>query len=153
MEKQHITLSDSDRVYLKDLLSKGTMKVRKQKRIQGLLCLDQGMSYGQVSTLLSIHYVTLSAWAKAYQESKLSFLNEAPRSGRPVKFDGVERAKVTALACSQAPQGYGQWSLRLLADRLVSLELVEQISYSSVGTILKKTSFSLTESANGVSGS
>ncbi len=138
MEKQHITLQNSDRVYLTDVLSKGTMKVRKQKRIQGLLYLAEGKSYGQVSKLLSVNYVTVSAWAKSYTESRLAFLDDRARSGRPVKFEGVDRAKVTALACSGAPQGYGQWSLRLLADRLVSLELVEEISYSTVGAILKK---------------
>lgn len=138
MEKQHITLSDSDRVYLTDLLSKGTMQVRKQKRIQGLLYLDTGKSYGQVSNLLTVNYATVSSWAKSYAATRLAFLDDLPRSGRPIKFDGAERAKVTALACSKAPQGYSQWSLRLLADRLVSLELVEDISYSTVGVILKK---------------
>jgi putative transposase len=138
MQKQHITLSDIDRGYLKQLLTKGTMKVRKQKRIQGLLYLDEGKSYQEVSNLLSVNYVTVSVWATSYKTDHLNFLDERPRTGRPIKFDGEDRAKVTALACSEAPDGHSQWSLRLLAENLVTLELVEEISYSTVGLILKK---------------
>jgi putative transposase len=138
MQKQHITLSDIDRDYLKQLLSKGTMKVRKQKRIQGLLYLDEGKSYQEVSGLLSVNYVTVSVWVNLYKTDHLNFLDERPRTGRPIKFDGEDRAKVTALACSEAPDGHSQWSLRLLAENLVTLELVEEISYSTVGLILKK---------------
>jgi len=115
MQKQHITLSDLDRDYLKRLLTKGTMKVRRQKRIQGLLHLDEGKSYQKVSDLLSVNYIPVSVWANSYKTDHLSFLDEQPRSVRPIKFDGEDRAKVTALACSQAPGGHSQWSLRLLA--------------------------------------
>lgn len=139
MEKRHITLEQSDRTYLEALISKGSMKVRKQKRIQALLYLDDGKSFQTVSGLLKVTYQTVSKWAEKYKESKLSFLEEQPRSGRPVKFDGSDRSKVTALACSEAPQGHSQWSLRLLADRLVELEMIEDTSYSTVGLILKKT--------------
>ena len=139
MEKRHITLEQSDRTYLEALISKGSMKVRKQKRIQALLYLDDGKSFQTVSGLLKVTYQTVSKWAEKYKESKLSFLEEQPRSGRPVKFDGSDRSKVTALACSEAPQGHSQWSLRLLADRLVELEMIEDISYATVGLILKKT--------------
>ena len=60
--------------------------------------------------------------------------------GRPITFDGVTRAKITALACSETPTGHAHWSLRLIADKAVELELVEQISKSKVRSILKKTS-------------
>ena len=75
---------------------------------------------------------------RLYKTDHLNFLDERPRTGRPIKFDGEDRAKVTALACSEAPDGHSQWSLRLLAENLVTLELVEEISYSTVGLILKK---------------
>jgi len=150
MEKQHITLAQSERIDLETLIRKGSMKVRKQKRIQALLYLDTGKSYQTVSDLLQVTYQTVSKWADKYKESKLSFLEEQPRSGRPVKFDGPDRAKVTALACSEAPKGHSQWSLRLLADRLVELEMIEGISYSTVGLILKKTNYNPTEKDSGV---
>ena len=54
-----------------------------------------------------------------YLEHGLECLREKPRSGRPMVFNGNERARLTALACSDAPEGYWQWSLRLLADKAV----------------------------------
>ena len=66
-------------------------------------------------------------------------LEELSRCGRPLKFDGYQRAQITALACSAPPEGHSQWSLRLLADQLVELDVVEAISYETVGVILKKT--------------
>lgn len=138
MQKQHIILRETDRIYLQTQLSKGTLKVRKHKRMQGLLYLDEGKTYQEVAKLLSVQYITVSAWASSYTELGLAFLDDKPRSGRPLKFEGTDRAKVTALACSEAPDGHSRWSLRLLADRLVELQLVEEISYSTVGLILKK---------------
>ena len=77
---------------------------------------------------------------KKYQEIGLLCLQDKPRSGRPLEFDGTQRAKITALACSQPPAGYGQWSLRLLADKAVELEYCDSISHTEVANILKKTS-------------
>jgi hypothetical protein len=67
-------------------------------------------------------------------------LQDKPRSGRPIEIDGVTRAKITALACSEAPAGYGQWSLRLLAEKAVELDYCDSISHTQVANILKKTS-------------
>jgi hypothetical protein len=58
---------------------------------------------------------------------------------------------VTALACSEPPEGHARWSLRLLADKLVELEHVDSISHKTVGEILKKTNLSLTSKDNGAS--
>ena len=148
---RHIVLIEADKVQIEKLLSKGTLKVRTHKRALALQYLDNGKSYKEVSDLLIVSSNTLIVWATNYRTSGLSFLKDKPRSGRPIKFDGKDRAKITALACSEAPDGYAQWSLRLLADRLVELEMVETISYCSVGLILKKTSCNLTENASGAS--
>jgi putative transposase len=66
-------------------------------------------------------------------------LEDAPRSGRPIEIDGLQRAKVTALACSEAPAGHARWSLRLLADKVVELGYCKRISHVQVDKILKKT--------------
>jgi putative transposase len=121
------------------------------KRALSLQYLDRGKSYKEVSDLLTVSSNTLIIWATNYRTNGLSFLKDKPRSGRPIKFDGKDRAKITALACSEAPDGHAQWSLRLLADRLVELEMVETISYCSVGLILKKMNCNLTENVNGAS--
>ena len=62
-----------------------------------------------------------------------------PRPGRPLEIDGGQRAKVTALACSDAPTGHERWTLRLLADRAVDLNYCEHLSHTQVREILKKT--------------
>lgn len=153
---RHVVLLEDDKIEIENLLSKGTLKVRTYKRALALQYLDSGKSYKEVSDLLTISSNTLIVWATNYRTAGLSFLKDKPRSGRPIKFDGKDRAKITALACSEAPDGYAQWSLRLLADRLVELEMVETISYCSVGLILKKRNAArincnLTENVNGAS--
>ncbi len=151
MKKQHVELSDKDRHYLINLLSKGQLGARKMKRAQGLLELDRGKTYQEVSNQLNSSYPTVCGWAKKYRLDGLRFLNDKPRSGRPIGLSGEDRAKVTALACSKPPDGYARWSLRLLADKLVELEIVESISFKQVGNILKKMNCSLTENDSGVS--
>ena len=69
---------------------------------------------------------------------RLSSLQDL-EAGRPLEIDGWQRAKITALACSQAPAGYERWTLRLLADKAVELGYCEHISHTEVSTILKKT--------------
>jgi putative transposase len=151
MQKQHLVLNESDKSTLKDLLQKGKISIRTHKRVQCLKYLDSGKTYQEVGNLLETSYPTVIKWAKSYRSTGLAFLQEQPRSGRPLLFTGVERAKITALACTKAPDGYAKWSLRLLSDRLVKLEILDKISYSEVGLILKKTNFSLIENGNGVS--
>lgn len=139
MKKNHIELTDEQRTYLKDLLSKGSLRTRVQKRVMALLELDRGKSYKSLTKTLDISYTSAHKWGKRFKQEGLDFLQDKPRSGRPIKFDGNDRAKITALACSEAKEGYSQWSLRLLADRAIELELVEDISHTTVGSILKKT--------------
>ncbi len=76
-------------------------------------------------------------------------LAEAPRSGGPRRFDGVQRAAPTALARTPAPVGHGRWTLRLLADKAVEPCLVEAISHETVGQVLKKTNCGPTASSTG----
>lgn len=139
MKKQHITLADKDQRYLTKLLSKGQLPAQVARRINGLLLLNQNLSLQAVADQIGVVYQTVAVWRNKYQADGLDFLEDKPRSGRPSVFDGKARAKVTALACSEAPEGYAQWSLRLLADRAVELDLCEQISYNTVRDILKKT--------------
>ena len=151
MKKQHVQLTEEDRDYLKELLSKGSLRVRVQKRIMALQMLDKGMSYVEVQGQIGISNVSISKWASKYKSSGLSFLKDKARSGRPVGISGEDRAKITALACSAPPHGRASWSLRLLADKLVELEYVDSISFKQVGRILKKMNCNLTEKNNGAS--
>ena len=139
MKKQHVELTQTDRVYLEGLISKGDLKAKVYRRALGLLELDRGKTYTVISQTLQVTIPTLSSWATEYKESGLQVLTDQPRSGRPVQIDGNQRAKITALACSTPPAGHAQWSLRLLAEKAVELDYCEHISHTEVGQILKKT--------------
>lgn len=139
MRKQHITLTAVDKTYLEVLVKTKDVSLKMYRRAVGLLELDRGKTYQAVSKTLGVSSVSVTNWKKRYETERLGCLEDKPRSGRPVEIDGEARAKVTALACSEAPQGYGKWSLRLLASRVVELEFCEHISHSTVSTILKKT--------------
>jgi len=139
MKKQYIQLSQEDREYLEALISKGEQKAKIYRRALGLLELDRGQTYTAVSKMLKVTIPTISNWAAQYKENGLQVLHDQPRAGRPIEIDGNQRAKITALACSQPPEGYAQWNLRLLANKVVELEYCEHISHTQVGQILKKT--------------
>jgi putative transposase len=151
MKKQHIKLTTEERKELQGLLSKGDLKVRVQKRAMGLQMMDKGLTFQAIRDFIDISHISLGKWAKRFKVERLKMLYDKPRSGRPVGLNGEERAKVTALACTKPPEGYARWSLRLLSDRLVELNILENISHTEVGNILKKMNFSLTEKDNGVS--
>lgn len=144
MQKDHIQLSEEDRTYLLSLTSSGSLKVHVYKRAIALLELDRGKTLRSVSKSLSVSYVSVSNWRNKYRDSGLTFLKDQPRSGRPQLIDGAQRAKLTALACSDAPEGFEKWSLRLLAEKAVEMGIVEEISHTEVGRILKKTNSNLT---------
>lgn len=139
MNKQHIQLSPVDREYLEALLSQGELKAKTYRRALSLLELDRGQTYTAVSQTVKMTIGTLSTLAEQYREKGLQALYDRPRSGRPIQIDGEQRAKITALACSTPPEGHAEWSLRLLADKVVELDFCEQISHTHVRTILKKT--------------
>lgn len=151
MKKEHVTLSQADRTYLQTLLKKGSLPAKTYKRATALLELDRGRTFTEVAAIVNVVHQTVSTWAKKYQATGLAMLEDKPRSGRPTVINGLQRAKITALACSEPPAGYGRWSLRLLADKAVELEYVESISYGEIRLILKKTNSSLTENDIGSS--
>jgi putative transposase len=139
MKKQHVKLTSEDRAHLETVTSKGKLSAKLYNRTLALLELDRGKTFTAVSETLGVTIQTISGWAKRYQTDGLKALDDQPRSGRPVEIDGNERAKITALACSEAPEGYARWSLRLLADKAIELGYCEHISHTEIGQILKKT--------------
>lgn len=144
MKKQHVKLTQADEDYLESIISKGTATAKVFKRATGLLELNRGQTLQAVARTLGVDYNTVASWRDNYKQHGLACLKDAPRTGRPVSIDGKLRAKITALACSDAPDGHAKWSLRLLADRLVELGQVESISHTQVASVLKKTNSSRT---------
>ncbi len=139
MKKEHVKLTQVDQDFLESIISKGTATAKIFKRATGLLELHRGKTLQAVAQTLGVNYNTVAAWRDSYGENGLACLKDAPRSGRPINIDGKARAKITALACSDAPDGHAKWSLRLLADKIVELGHVESISHTQVATVLKKT--------------
>ena len=139
MEKMHIHLNDAERNELKALLAKGKLAVKVFKRATALLELDRGQTMSDVAKTLGVSYPTVLSWRDKYEAQKLQCLYDAPRSGRPIEIDGLARAKITALACTPAPEGHARWKLSLLAEKAVELEYCAHVSGTHVGTLLKKT--------------
>jgi transposase len=125
---------------LETLLAKGTLAAKTFKRATALLELDRGQTLTAVATTLDIDYNTVAAWRNGYTATGLACLQDAPRSGRPIVIDGTQRAHITALACSDAPEGHARWTLRLLAEKVVEAGFCDQVSHTFVGNVLKKTS-------------
>lgn len=151
MRKQHVKLTSEDRLTLTKLTDEGNISGRKYKRALSLLELDRGKTYAVVNQTVSFSSSTLASLAKKYKVEGLACLDDKPRSGRPSLISGEAKAKITALACSEPPEGYARWSLRLLAKKIVQLEYLDQISFAEVGRILKKTSCAQSATDNGAS--
>lgn len=135
-------LPQEDFDFLQDFTQSGTAKVREIKRGLALLKLHEGLSIRQISKDLNLSESTLYNLRRKYlREGLQGSLHDKPRSGRPREITGLERAKVTALACSDAPKGHARWTLRLLADKAVELGYIEKgsLSHECVSQILKKT--------------
>lgn len=143
MRKEHLKLTENEHSYLTTLTTSGQLKARQFKRAMTLLLLNDGKTMTAVSKTLKYCYPRVLALRDNYLENGLLSLEEKPRPGRPIVIDGAARARITALACSAAPEGYARWSLRLLADKAIELNYVETVSHNGVGRILKKTNSNL----------
>lgn len=139
-KRKILTLQAQQVEELEAMLKKGSCKVRMLKRVQVLLALHAGMQAEEVLGQVEVSLATVYNVANRYKQAgNLSdALQEKPRSGQPSKFDKATQAQLTALACSEPPLGHSRWTLRLLADKLVELRLVEAISHKAVGEQLKK---------------
>ena len=140
MPREPFALTPTDRSYLETFLRKGEMGVQQFKRATALLELGRGKTQGMIATTLGVSRSVVNTWAKRYRQEGLTMLHDKPRSGRPIEIDGRQRAKVTALACSDPPTGHERWTLRLLASKAVELNYCEHLSHAQVGKILQKTS-------------
>jgi transposase len=138
-----IQLKEQERQELEQLIRKGVRSARELTRARILLHSDQGQGVGQVTEAVMCSRGTVINVKKRYLEGGLeAALSDKPRPGARPKITGEVEAHLIALTCSEPPEGYGHWTLRLLADRLVELELVDSISHTAVGKVLKKTNSS-----------
>lgn len=144
-KSNNIRLSKRERRQLQGIVQNGEDKARKITRCRILLLADKarGKTDGEISDALDVCLATVYNVRRRYcREGLERAINEKARSGQPSKFKGRQAAKITAIACSTPPDGHARWSLRLLADRVVELDIVSSISHQSVRSILKKTNSS-----------
>jgi hypothetical protein len=145
-KKYPVILSDTERDYLKRLIASGTAPARKLAHARILLKADEsaegdGWVDERVAQAVESSQPTVARIRRQYFEEGLeAALNRRPptREYRR-KLDGEQEARLIALACSEPPEGEARWSLRLLADKLVELEVVEDVSYQTVRRTLQKT--------------
>lgn len=144
--KYVVRLTKEERAQLEALVRKGKVGATKRQRAQILLKADAGPTGSggtdqQVAEALDVGTATVHRVRQAYVEKGLeAALGRKPASRhRPRKLDGVKEAHLVAMACGPAPQGRARWTVRLLADKAVELEIVDSISKDTVHRTLKKT--------------
>ncbi len=139
-----VTLREEDREELNQYLRRGKASARSLTRARILLLADEGKADKESAEALKVSKSTANRIRKRYCEGGLNFaLYEKARSGAPAKIDGKVEAQLTLLACSEPPEGRSKWTLRLLADKLVEMEVVDSISHMSVQRLLKKMKLNL----------
>jgi transposase len=139
MKRYIVKLSEEQKKDLHTLTHKGTCGVRKLRRAQMLMLADEGPTDEEIARALDGSVSTVERVRKRFVEEGLeAALSERPRPGARRKLDGRQEAYLLALASSDPPEGKKHWSMQLLADRLVELEIVEEISDETVRRTLKK---------------
>jgi transposase-like protein len=139
-----VKLTAEERVEFKALLKKGKAAAWKRQRVQALLLCDQGEEGpgwidARVAEAVDCTSRSLENWRKqAVEDGPDSLLERKPHPPKPPKLDGEGEARLVALACSKPPQGRASWTLQLLADALVEMQVVDSICDETVRQALKK---------------
>jgi transposase len=135
-----IRLPEDEQARLEKYISSGEHKARHIGHAQIILRAAEGWTDDKIAAAIGVSAKTVLTVRHRYQAEGLeAVLRDKPRSGAPRKIDGAVRAVVVATTCSKAPEGHVRWTMRLLADKMVELELVDNISPETIRQILKKT--------------
>jgi transposase len=159
MKKYKVTLTAEERNSLQDLIAAGKAAASKQAHARILLKADAspggpGWTDARIAEAVEVNVTTVERVRERFVEQGLEaalIRKQQDRPSRERKLDGKGEARLVALACSAPPQGRAAWTLRLLADRLVELEVVDTISTETVRQVLKKTSSSRGRRSSGAS--
>jgi transposase len=148
MEKYIVELTSQEQKELAQLVSKGKAAARKITHARVLLQANESKggpawTDKQISQALGVHTNTIHGIRRRFVEHGLQAALERSKQSRPSRkriVDGDVEAHLIALRCGDPPEGRNQWTLRLLADKLVELEIVPSICHETVRKTLKKTS-------------
>lgn len=155
-KKYHIRLSIEEREELETIVRKGQASAQRQRHARILLLADThgpegGWSDAEIARAAQTSIPTIERVRRVCVEHGLRRALERKDPDRQYerKLDGQAEARLIALSCGEPPQGHARWSLRLLADRLVELEIVAEISHETVRRTLKKTNSSRGKKSSG----
>ena len=151
----HIVLSASDVDSIRELLKSGKHLSRELTRGRILLMNHEGHHLSDIAKLLDLNYVGVTGVINRYKQGGLQrALYDGRRSGAPRKITEKVEARVTALVCSEQPEGRSRWTLELLSDEFIQLNevdpMVDSLSKESIRTILKKVNLNPGRPKNGV---
>lgn len=139
----YVHLTQQEREQLETFIRQGKKSARAITRARILLFADEQKDDEAIATLLGVSRPTVYYLRKKYHERTsqhiLDLLQEKPRSGQPIKIDTRVESHISLIACSDPPEGSARWTLQMIADRLVTLTVVESICKESVRKALKKT--------------
>lgn len=155
--RYRVTLVDSEREELERLTKTGKTSARQFLYARALLLCDtaegrHAWTVERTAEALGVTPRTIEHLKKRFVEQGLEAALERKQPEKPprgVIFDGAFEARLIALACSEAPSGHRRWTVRLLAEKAVELELVPRVSHMTVQRTLKKTNSSLTSASTG----
>lgn len=149
-KRYRVNLTGEERESLGTLASKGKGSVRRIRRAQILLMADEeqeggGWKDANIAKALGAHQRTVERTReKCVMEGIEAALNHTrPKKSRSRVLDGEAEAHLTQLACTEAPDGHERWTMQMLADRLIEMEVVASVSRETVRKTLKKTNLSL----------
>lgn len=149
-QKYPVQLTTEEKSQLESVVKRGKHNRREIQRAQILLWSAEGKTDLEIAGLFGVRPLTVATARQRWAEEKR--IADAPKPGRHKKLDGKQEAFLVALACSDAPEGRESWTLRLLADKLLELNVIEApISYETVRETLKKTNLSLGKKSSGAS--
>jgi transposase len=142
-----VTLSQPEREKLESIKTKGAHRSQKVLNALILLNCDQGdyqthrSTNEQISKILGISDRKINRVKKKFVEEgfEVALHGKKPERVYQKKVDGDLEARIIATSCSKPPEGFSRWSLRMLADRMVELEFVDELSHETVRQVLKKT--------------
>lgn len=150
-----IDLTADEKNLLEQGCRKGNWTARKIIRARILLLAninqkERPQDDAEIAKKAGCSHSTIGNIRKRFCLERLGTLDERIRSGRPRTIDGEIEAQITMIACSEAPEGRERWTLRLIANKLVELvNDLDDVSYSTVGKVLKKTNSNLGLKENG----
>ena len=147
-QKYPIELNEIERGELEAIVKTGQRRARIRSRAQTLLWSDAGKSDQEISQLQGVTALTVATTRENWVKEKR--ISDQPKPGREKKLDGKQEAFLVALACSDAPDGRESWTMQLLADKLVELNVIDEpISDETIRRTLKKMNCNLGAKNNG----